>query len=176
MLLPFAFFAGVMGLLLQPELPVEWALGGAAAWVLGASVVFWRRSRFIGLMLCGASLGWLLAGHHASSYLADRWPSRLSGDRVIAQVIVDSIPAPRDGGWSFDGIVRIERPDGFLRSPRVRLISRDESLRPHAGERWRMLLTPDHRKGVRTLGRTISNGCSFAIRGTRAGGALLRPA
>lgn len=141
MLFSFAFFAGVMALLLQPALPAQWVWGGVAVLALGGPAVFVTRLRALGFVLCGASLGWLLAGEHAAKYLDARWPAKLAGERVIAQVIVDSIPAPRDGGWAFEGVVHIERPDGFPRPFRARLVSRDESLRPYAGERWRMLLT-----------------------------------
>ncbi len=70
-------------------------------------------------------------------------------ERVIARVVVDSIPAPVDAGWAFDGLVRIDTPE---RPPagasavwgeqfRARLLVRDSEFRPHAGERWRLLLS-----------------------------------
>jgi competence protein ComEC len=79
-----------------------------------------------------------------------RWPERLTDERVVASVVIDSIPAPVEAGWAFDGIVTIERPQ---RAPEgvsadlwegafpARLISRNAEVRPHAGERWRLLLS-----------------------------------
>jgi competence protein ComEC len=139
MLFPCAFFAGVMALLMLSAIPPLWAWIALA--LLGVAGTCLRRYRAAGAVLCGAALGWLHAGYHAADYLEDRWSANLAGERVIAQVIVDSIPAPRDGGWSFDAIARIERPDGHPYPLRVRLISRDASVQPHSGERWRLLLT-----------------------------------
>src|SRR6185312_2146584 len=62
-------------------------------------------------------------------------------ERVIAQVIVDTVPAARGGDWSFDGEVAIEAPERASRPLRARLIWRDAESRPRAGERWRLLLS-----------------------------------
>jgi competence protein ComEC len=143
----FSFFAGVAALLALPELP-----SGRLAIALGllafAGGVCWRRWRFAAAV-CGACCGFLFAACHARDTLSHRWPERLEDERVIARVVVDSIPAPLESGWAFDGVVRIERPE---RAPagvsvawgdafRVRLVSRDPQVRPHAGEEWRMLLS-----------------------------------
>lgn len=147
MIYSFSFFGGVAALLVSPELPSRWfviALGLLAF----AAALCCRRSR-LAIVVCGAGCGFLFAAFHARDYLAHRWPDKLADERVIASVVVDSIPAPVDAGWAFDGIVRIDTPE---RPPeganaiwgeafRARLLSRDSDVRPHAGERWRMVLS-----------------------------------
>ena len=148
MLYSFSFFAGVATLLASPALPslrLVIALGLLAfIAALCCRRVAWARA------VCGVCCGFLFAGYSAHDYLAHRWPEQLADERVVARVTVDSIPAPLDDGWAFDGIVRIERPerppesvpaavwDGELR---VRLVTRDAAFRPRVGERWRMLLS-----------------------------------
>ena len=144
----FSFFAGVATLLLLPALPGRWAVIalGTLAFVAAVCCRRWR----VALALCGACCGFLFAAHHARDYLTHRWPETLEDERVIARVVIDSIPAPVDSGWVFDGIVRIERPErapdgvavALWESPfRARLISRATGVRPHAGEQWRLLLS-----------------------------------
>ena len=144
----FSFFAGVATLLVSPALPCRWCVIalGMLAFVAALCCRRWR----VAMALCGACCGFLLAAHQARDYLMHRWPERLTDERVIAVVVVDSIPAPVDSGWAFDGIVRIERPerapDGVSAAVwgeafRARLISRGTEVRPHAGERWRLLLS-----------------------------------
>jgi competence protein ComEC len=147
MLYSFAFFAGVAALLASPELPsrpLVIALG------LVALIAALCRGRLpFAMAVCGCSCGFLFAAYCARDYLAHRWPAQLEDERVIASVVVDSIPAPLEAGWAFDGIVRIDTPE---RPPegaaglwgdafRARLVSRDAGFRPHAGERWRLLLS-----------------------------------
>jgi competence protein ComEC len=135
----FAFFAGVLLLLALPELPTAWI---ALPLVIAALLPLMLPRRFPGsIALCGLSVGFLYAGLHAYEYLHERWPAARAEDRVIAEVIVDTIPVARDAAWSFDGIVTIEAPKPMAQPLRVRLISRDPEVRPHAGERWRLLLT-----------------------------------
>ncbi len=52
MLFSFAFFAGVMALLLQPALPAQWVWGGVAVLALGGPAVFVTRLRALGFVLC----------------------------------------------------------------------------------------------------------------------------
>ena len=144
----FSFFAGVATLLASPVLPSRWlviALGLLA--FIGALCC--RRLRWA-RVACGACCGFLFAAWCAHDYLAHRWPEELTDERVVARVVVDSIPAPLDSGWAFDGRVRIERPErppegvstaAWGEEFRARLIARDDSVRPHAGERWRLLLS-----------------------------------
>ena len=139
MLFPFAFFFGVLGLLAAPTLPPAWVAVPLGA-LAGTALVLRKRLLAAGA-LAGLCCGILFAGYHAGRYLDARWPQALSGERVIARVVVDTIPAPRDFGWAFDALVDIESPETFVRSLRVRLVSRDPSFRPMAGERWRLLLS-----------------------------------
>ena len=146
MLYSFSFFVGIVALLAAPALPPAWV----ALPVVFAAFVSGMCGRHLppAVAVCGACCGFLFAGYHARDYLAHRWPEGLSDERVIASVVVDSIPARIDAGWSFDGTLRIEAPDkapavayaGWGDDLRVRLVSRDASLHPRAGERWRLLV------------------------------------
>ena len=142
----FSFFAGVATLLASPGLPSRWLLIALGLLAFGAALcsgrVRWAR------VVCGACCGFLFADHCARDHLS--WPARLTDERVVAQVIVDSIPAPLEEGWAFDGVVRIERPEQppegvsaavWHEAFRARLIARDPAFRAHAGERWRLLLS-----------------------------------
>jgi len=148
----FSFFAGVATLLLLPGLPSGGGVIAVGLLALAGGVC-WRRWRVAGAV-CGACCGFLFAGYCARDSLAHRWPERLEDERVIGWVVVDSIPAPVEAGWVFDGIVRIERParpparvadaavtDTWGEAFRVRLVSREVDVRPHAGEQWRLLLS-----------------------------------
>ncbi|HEV7715924.1 MAG TPA: ComEC/Rec2 family competence protein, partial [Steroidobacteraceae bacterium] len=125
-------------LLLLPALPPTWV----AIPVLAAAVLGWalRRRLGLGMVLCGFGFGFIVAGAYAHQYFTQRWPVARADERVIARVIVDSIPVAFDDGWSFDGVVSIESPAEAIEALRVRLISRDPNVRPHAGDRWRLLL------------------------------------
>jgi len=138
MVFAFAFFAGTLGLLASPALLPRWAIWAFLLIGLGAlALAFrWRRMVALGGLCCGFAL----AAFHAADYLALRWPARLDGERVIANAIVDSIPAPMDAGWTFDADVQIEAPVALVQSLRARIVVRDPSFRPAAGEKWRLLL------------------------------------
>jgi competence protein ComEC len=139
MLFQFGFFMGVLALLAAPALPPFWmALPGA---VLALSAFVFRKQFPAAVAVWGLCCGALFAGYHAGRYLDARWPERLSDERVIASVVVDSIPAPRDSGWAFDAVASVESPATLARTLHVRLISRDPSFRPAAGERWRLVLS-----------------------------------
>lgn len=153
MIYSFSFFAGAATLLVLPALPSRWLVIAAGLLALAGGVC-WTRWR-VAVVVCGACCGFLLTAWHARDYLAHRWPQSLADERVIASVVVDSIPAALESGWVFDGIVRVDTPE---RAPsgaalseaasavwgeafRARLTSRDPEVRPHAGERWRLLLS-----------------------------------
>ena len=151
MVFSFAFFAGALCLLALPVLPSAWvgllplvgatlsllllqtrfraAIGAAAIPVPGAIAIF------------GVCVGFLYVGLNARECLQERWPAERADERVIAAVVVDTIPEPRDGGWSFDGIATLEAPGRLAYPLRARLIWRDAPVKPHVGERWRLLLT-----------------------------------
>jgi competence protein ComEC len=139
MLFSFGFFAGTLLLLMSTAPPSAWTVGSVLCVAVAAlAIAFrWRPS----LAFAGACLGFALAAVHAADYLEQRWPASLDDERAIAQVLVDSIPAPTDRGWAFDAEVRIERPAALARTLHARIVVRDPALRPSAGERWTLLLS-----------------------------------
>jgi competence protein ComEC len=176
MLYSFSFFGGVAALLASPGLPSRWLVIALVLLAFAGALCAGRLRA--ARVVCGCCCGFLFAAWCARDYLAHRWPESLADERVIASVVVDSIPAPLASGWAFDGVVRIERPErppvlpsagvsaggsvGVSVGPsaavsvgasadlsaaawgeafRARLVTRDEAVRPHAGERWRLLLS-----------------------------------
>lgn len=134
----FAFAVGVLLLFVSPELPPAWvALPLAALVVLAVTL---RRYLPAGAV-CGCALGFVYAATHAYCYLSQVWPVALAGERVIATAVVSSIPGARNGAWMFDALVSVEAPQVHARVLRARLVSWDAHVQPHAGERWRLLLT-----------------------------------
>ncbi len=182
----FSFFGGVAALLASASLPAGSVviLLGLLAFVGG---LWCGRSR-LARAVCGACCGFLFAAYFARDYLAHRWPQNLTDERVIGSVVIDSIPAPLEGGWSFDGIVRIDTPErppagapaAWGEEFRARLVSRDPEFRPHVGERWRLLLSlrsprgranpgaqdferHQFREGVHALGAVLSSNLNRLI-------------
>jgi competence protein ComEC len=139
MMFSLAFFGGTLGLLVLPQLPSAWVVLAVLALTLTSLVV--RRWLPFALALGSLGVGFLYTAAHAHTYLQQRWPTSRAEDRVIAQVIIDTVPAARDGAWLFDGEATLEAPDLRAQPLRVRLIWRDTEDRPHAGERWRLLLS-----------------------------------
>lgn len=134
-----AFLAGVVGVLTFPVLPASWF----AVLVLCLAICgFGLRERISGaLVLCGLASGALMAWVHAFQYLALRWPPSPAEDRVIARVVVDTLPVNRGGSWSFDGLATVERPAPTSMVLRVRLVWPEAPVQPRVGEQWRLLLT-----------------------------------
>lgn len=95
----------------------------------------------MGWVVCGLAVGFLYAAIHAHLYLRDRWPASRADERVIAQVLIDDIPVTRGDTRFFDAIVTIEAPSPSARPIRARLTSRAPEVTPHAGDRWRLLLS-----------------------------------
>src|SRR5215510_13280200 len=127
------FFCGAALLLMSPAMPAAWLLLAAAIVTLFS---FAARRRFpLAVALGVFGVGFLYAAAQAHFYLKQRWPTSRADERVIGQVIVDTVPAARGGDWSFDGEVMIESPERATRPLRVRLIWRDAESRPSAGER-----------------------------------------
>ena len=135
----FTFFGGALALLALPELPALWLVLAASVATLSFGLVHRWFPR--AALICSFGAGFLYTAAYAQSYLQQRWPTARADERVIAQVIVDTVPAARDGGWAFDGEVLIEAPERATKPLRVRLVWRDAEVRPRAGERWRLLLS-----------------------------------
>src|SRR5690242_6933171 len=93
-----------------------------------------------GRALAWACGGFLFAALQAHSYLQHVWPETHAEDRVRADATIESIPAARGDGWLFDALIHIEAPHPVAHELRVRLISRDPTVQPHAGERWNLLI------------------------------------
>lgn len=92
-------------------------------------------------VVCGIAVGFLLTSIQAHLYLKDRWPTQRDGDRVIATVIIDTIPVIRGDSRSFDAIATIDNPTPTPNALRVRITSRAPEVAPHVGDRWRLLMT-----------------------------------
>jgi len=76
--------------------------------------------------------------------LEQRWPREATGERVIADITIDSLPAREGGVLRFDATVTIDTPASYRRTLRVRLTWRDPPRPlPRAGETWRVLLRVD---------------------------------
>lgn len=117
----------------------------------------------LGLAGCGLVVGFSHASLQVSSYLETRWPQSRSEDRVIASVLIESIPVRKGEATLFDAVATIEAPESTpsaLRELRVRVVSRAKEFVPHVGERWRLLLAlrpPKARvnPGTQDLERTL---------------------
>lgn len=132
-----AFLAGVLVLILLPALPSVTIACVLCAMALLALLCSRFTAARLALWACG---GFLLTWLHAHQWLQLRWPESAADERVRAVVVVESIPMARGADWLFEATVRIEAPTPQANALRVRLISRDPDVRPHAGERWRLLL------------------------------------
>jgi competence protein ComEC len=109
-----------------PPLPLALAL----LWIGVAMLLSRHRSR-AWVAMAFAMFGFSLTAFHASDYLWNRWAGARDGERIRADVIVETIPVSHGDAWSFDASVR---------GLNVRVISRDMSVRPRAGERWQLIL------------------------------------
>jgi competence protein ComEC len=133
-----AFLSGTLALLMLPALPraaVALAIGAVAV-----SAVFVRKCHGVRLVIWGCC-GFLLAFLHAQHQLRNVWPESSAGERVRARIVVESIPEPRGGDWSFDATARLAEPGAHSQELHVQVLSRDPAVRPHAGERWDLVLT-----------------------------------
>jgi competence protein ComEC len=120
-----AALAGVLVVVLAPGAPPP-AVVTFALWFGMATLALQRHSP-VWVMAACAVLGFALTAAHANTYLEKRWPDARDGERILAEVIVDTIPVSHGDAWSFDA-------GGY------RVISRDMNVRPRAGERWRLVL------------------------------------
>ncbi len=102
----------------------------------------WRRSFTIHLVIV------LIAASATAFCLLDRleqrWPREAAGERVIADITIDSLPAREGGVLRFDAKVAIDTPASYRRTLRVALTWRDPPRPlPRAGDAWRVLLRLD---------------------------------
>jgi competence protein ComEC len=88
----------------------------------------------------GIAVGFLHAWIQAHSYLDDRWPTARTDERVIATVVIDTIPVVSGDARFFDGLATIEKPEGIGKTLRIRVTSRAQEVTPHVGDTWRLLL------------------------------------
>ncbi len=88
-----------------------------------------------------AGIGFLFAAVQTQAHLRLVWPESRADERARVTAIIESIPEARGKDWAFDAMVRIEAPRPGANDLHVRMISRDSTVRPHAGERWRLLIS-----------------------------------
>jgi competence protein ComEC len=124
-----AGLAGVLAVLLCPIAP-PLAVAAVLLWTGVGTVALRRRSP--GWAALGvASIAAALTAFHADDVLTKRWPVALEGERRLTEVIVETIPVGLGDAWSFDASAN---------GSNLRVVSRDMSVRPRAGERWQLLL------------------------------------
>ena len=133
---------GVMAVLfgpLRPDLYTLIAVLMLAATAFGMSFLVRRRVPFVALGI-GASAA-LLTLLVSLDQLAQRWSPADQGQRVIADVKIDSLVRRTTTGIEFDAELLIESPASLQRTLRAR-VSWNEPVAPlpRAAERWRLLL------------------------------------
>src|SRR5262245_24003135 len=129
---------GVMSLLLLAQLPS--GAGVVFACSAGALACALSRRWRPAIAVASAAAGFVLASAHAHDYLQQRWPAVADDERAFVGLVVDEVPVVRGDAWQFEGVARLQSPVAHERWLRIRAISRDARVRPHAGERWRLLL------------------------------------
>jgi competence protein ComEC len=125
-----AALMGALSVLYAPCLPPQ-PLVASVLWIGIGTLLLRRHSRGCIAVAC-AMLGFAVTAFHASAYLERRWPAARAGERVLADLVVETIPVGHGDAWSFDASTH-----GSM----FRVISRDRSVRPRAGERWELVLT-----------------------------------
>lgn len=91
-------------------------------------------------MAVAAAVSASVAWDHA----AQRWPARLSGERVLAEVLFVDLPSVQGGVFEADAMVTIEAPRTLQRRLQLRVVWRGvTNAAPRAGERWYLLLRID---------------------------------
>ncbi len=153
----FAALAGSAGVLAGPWSGEAWAavatLLAAILWC-GAGLVLapLRRNRGWAPMLCALAYATTTAAV-AWDHAAQRWPARLSGERVLAEVTFETLPTVQGGALGSEVSLRIEAPRTLQRDLRAQLVWRDPPRPvPRVGERWRVLLRLDALPEVRNPG------------------------
>lgn len=102
----------------------------------------WRRTPAILAVVVLASVG--VTAFAVLDRDAQRWPSDAAGERVVAEITIDSLPTRESGVLRFDADIAIETPATYRRALRARLNWREPPRPlPRAGERWRVMLRLD---------------------------------
>jgi competence protein ComEC len=149
----FAALAGSAAVLAGPWMGEAWLavlalLGAFLALSAGVLAAPLRRSRWWAPLL-SMSVAGAASAAVAWDQSAQRWPPRLSGERVIAEVLIDDLPSVEGGTLEADVRVSIEAPRALQRTLRLRLVWRGAPRPvPRAGERWRLLLRVDALPGI----------------------------
>jgi len=132
-----------------PLVLLLWSVLWAGAFLAGMDC---RRSTgwpVVGLLLVSATVTAAVAWDR----LAQRWPQRSSGERVLAMVTVDSLPATQGGALGFEAEVQVVAPRSLQRSLRLQVTWRDAPRpMPRVGERWWLVLRVDALPVVRNPG------------------------
>ncbi|MCX7050389.1 MAG: ComEC/Rec2 family competence protein [Proteobacteria bacterium] len=143
-----------------------WAGNAPLAVALPLVLLLWSVlwvGAFLAGMDCRRSTGWPVVGlllvsatvtaAVAWDRLAQRWPQRSSGERVLAMVTVDSLPATQGGTLGFEAEVQVVAPRSLRRSLRLQVTWRDAPRpMPRVGERWWLVLRVDALPVVRNPG------------------------
>jgi competence protein ComEC len=153
----FAALAGSATVLAGPWTAQAWLVVA-----LGVATILW-----CGAGLCSTALrrsaAWapaLLALGYAAvtaavswDHAAQRWPARLSGERVLAEVSFETLPAVQGGALESEVAVRVIAPRTVQPALRAQLVWRGAPRpAPRVGERWRLLLRLDAVPEVRNPG------------------------
>jgi len=128
-----AMLAGVMGVLVLPELPAPMLLVALAV-PLACAALYRPRWRWLLLLPLGA----LWCGYAADVHLSTRLDTRFEAQDLTLTGWVSSLPEQKGGLTEFEFCV--ESLDGHLPGQgvpaRVRLSIEDGSVLPRAGEHW----------------------------------------
>lgn len=133
-----AFLCGSSSFLTLHALPSISVAGIVGCVALAA---FLARRFHAAQLLVWACCGFLYVAAHTGYQLARVWPATADGERVRAEALIESVPQPRGEDWAFDAILHIEAPRVRHEEIRARIISRDPSVRPRAGDRWKLVLS-----------------------------------
>jgi competence protein ComEC len=135
-----ALLTGILLGLFSADEPGPWWLGFAAA---SATIAFGTQLRNYATV---RQLAWLLAGMALASASTLRWqalcvPVRSADTRVLVEGVIDGVPAQEGAELRFDiDAIIVEGWPRDARSRHVRVLWREASVTPRAGERWRLLL------------------------------------
>lgn len=120
---------------LRPYVPIFIATLLLSIAAFGVSRVTRLRVPFVALAI--ASFAAFVTLVLALDQLAQRWSPADEGQRVIAEVQIDSLVRRTSTGAEFDALLYIESPSRLQRTLRARVSWRDPSKVPRAAERWR---------------------------------------